>query len=122
MEQIWSPAVDPATNRPVEEATVGARLENPAFQGYALLRIAAGLLFLFHGLQKLFGMYGGQTAELVSPLDDGPERLPGQRCELAVWAALPGLGHVQPGQRISRYFAYCAGRASNLVLQPKLQK
>jgi putative oxidoreductase len=33
---------------------------------YALLRIVAGLLFLFHGLQKLFGMYGGQTAELVS--------------------------------------------------------
>jgi putative oxidoreductase len=33
---------------------------------YALLRIVAGLLFLFHGLQKLFGMYGGQTVELVS--------------------------------------------------------
>lgn len=33
---------------------------------YALLRIVAGLLFLFHGLQKLFGMYGGRTAELLS--------------------------------------------------------
>ena len=33
---------------------------------YALLRVVAGLLFLFHGLQKLFGMYGGQTAELMS--------------------------------------------------------
>jgi putative oxidoreductase len=33
---------------------------------YALLRIVAGLLFLFHGLQKLFGMYGGQAVELVS--------------------------------------------------------
>jgi putative oxidoreductase len=33
---------------------------------YALLRIVAGLLFLFHGLQKLFGMYGGRTAELFS--------------------------------------------------------
>lgn len=33
---------------------------------YALLRIVAGLLFLFHGLQKLFGMYGGQTVELLS--------------------------------------------------------
>ena len=33
---------------------------------YALLRIVTGLLFLFHGLQKLFGMYGGRTAELLS--------------------------------------------------------
>lgn len=33
---------------------------------YALLRIVAGLLFLFHGLQKLFGMYGGQAVELLS--------------------------------------------------------
>jgi putative oxidoreductase len=33
---------------------------------YALLRIAAGLMFLFHGLQKLFGMYGGRTVELMS--------------------------------------------------------
>jgi putative oxidoreductase len=26
---------------------------------YAALRIVAGLLFMFHGLQKIFGMYGG---------------------------------------------------------------
>ena len=35
-------------------------------QAYALLRIVSGLLFAFHGLQKLFGMYGGQQVELVS--------------------------------------------------------
>ena len=34
-------------------------------QAYALLRIVAGLLFLFHGLQK-FGMFGGQQVELAS--------------------------------------------------------
>jgi putative oxidoreductase len=28
---------------------------------YALLRIVAGLLFLFHGLQKVLGMYGGKV-------------------------------------------------------------
>lgn len=33
---------------------------------YALLRIVAGLLFTFHGLQKLFGMYGGNAVELMT--------------------------------------------------------
>ena len=40
-----------------------SRFEGPA---YALLRIVSGLLFLFHGLQKVFGMYGGQAVELAS--------------------------------------------------------
>jgi putative oxidoreductase len=34
-------------------------------QAYALLRIVAGLLFLFHGLQK-FGFFGGQKVALAS--------------------------------------------------------
>ncbi|SEU24468.1 DoxX family protein [Stigmatella erecta] len=29
---------------------------------YALLRIAAGLMFALHGMQKLFGMFGGVPA------------------------------------------------------------
>jgi putative oxidoreductase len=33
---------------------------------YAAMRIVTGFLFLFHGLQKLFGMYGGQAVPLVS--------------------------------------------------------
>lgn len=40
-----------------------SRVEGPA---YALLRIVSGLLFLFHGLQKLFGMYGGKVMPLMS--------------------------------------------------------
>jgi putative oxidoreductase len=49
----------------MEKTMIGwlSRLEPYA---YALLRIAAGLMFLFHGLQKLFGMYGGQAVELMS--------------------------------------------------------
>lgn len=40
-----------------------ARFESYA---YAALRIVAGFLFLFHGLQKLFGMYGGTAVPLAS--------------------------------------------------------
>jgi putative oxidoreductase len=37
-----------------------------AHVAYAALRIGAGLLFMQHGVQKLFGMLGGRTAPLVS--------------------------------------------------------
>ena len=33
---------------------------------YTLLRIVAGFLFLFHGLQKIFGLFGGRTADLLT--------------------------------------------------------
>ena len=35
---------------------------------HALLRVGAGLLFLQHGVQKLFGFFGGQTVPLASQL------------------------------------------------------
>jgi putative oxidoreductase len=35
--------------------------ERYAPQTYALFRIVAGFLFMFHGLQKIFGMFGGQV-------------------------------------------------------------
>lgn len=35
--------------------------ERYAPQTYALFRIVAGFLFMFHGLQKVFGMFGGQV-------------------------------------------------------------
>lgn len=40
--------------------------ERYAPQIYALMRIVFGFLFLFHGLQKMFGLFGGRVAELVS--------------------------------------------------------
>jgi putative oxidoreductase len=33
---------------------------------YAAMRIVVGLLFLFHGLQKVFGMYGGKVMPMGS--------------------------------------------------------
>jgi putative oxidoreductase len=40
--------------------------ERYAVHLYALMRIVFGFLFIFHGLQKIFGLFGGRTAELIS--------------------------------------------------------
>jgi len=46
--------------------TVALRTNVEAY-AYAAMRIVTGFLFLFHGLQKLFGMFGGQqVAEFAS--------------------------------------------------------
>jgi putative oxidoreductase len=37
-------------------------------QSYALMRIVVGVLFAFHGAQKLFGLFGGHQMPLVSQL------------------------------------------------------
>jgi putative oxidoreductase len=37
-------------------------------QVYAMTRIAIGLLFTFHGAQKLFGVLGGAPGEMPAPL------------------------------------------------------
>lgn len=35
---------------------------------YSAMRIVTGFLFMFHGLQKLFGMFGGQAMPLPSQM------------------------------------------------------
>ena len=40
--------------------------ERYAVHFYALMRVVFGFLFIFHGLQKIFGLFGGRTAELLS--------------------------------------------------------
>jgi uncharacterized membrane protein YphA (DoxX/SURF4 family) len=37
-------------------------------QVYSIFRAVFGFLFLFHGLQKMFGMFGGQAVPLSSLL------------------------------------------------------
>ncbi len=60
--------------RLTDRSSVGGTLASLAPAMHALLRIGAGLLFMQHGLQKLFGMFGGfgdtpgATAPLVSQM------------------------------------------------------
>lgn len=41
------------------------RFSEPAF---ALLRVVAGLMFAFHGVQKIFGILGGQQPPMFSQI------------------------------------------------------
>jgi putative oxidoreductase len=43
-------------------------LSNIAAAAYTALRVIAGVLFMFHGLQKTFGLFGGREVELMSRL------------------------------------------------------
>ena len=55
--------------RSKKEATVVEKLlANYAPQAYAILRIVVGLLFLCHGLQKVFGLFGGTSVPFFSLL------------------------------------------------------
>jgi putative oxidoreductase len=53
------------TPTPVETAW---RRWTVADAAYLLLRAGAGLLFMLHGLQKLFGLFGGTVVPLASRL------------------------------------------------------
>lgn len=59
------PYTDP-TARDVGSTGLNATLAGFAPTLHAVLRIGAGLLFMQHGAQKLFGLLGGDAVELVS--------------------------------------------------------
>jgi putative oxidoreductase len=71
---------------------------------YALLRIVAGLMFLFHGLQKLFGMYGGQAVEILSlrGLAGVIELVAGAMIMIGLYAALAAF--IASGEMAFAYF------------------
>lgn len=71
---------------------------------YALMRIVFGLLFLFHGLQKLFGMYGGTQASLasLSGVAGVIELFGGLLIALGVWTA--PVAFLCSGQMAVAYF------------------
>ena len=63
------PAYDRFTTpdpRPTASPTAAAIRLGPAF--HAVLRVGAGLLFMLHGLQKIFGLFGGRQVELASQM------------------------------------------------------
>jgi putative oxidoreductase len=49
-------------------ASIQSGLSHIAPAAYAALRIVGGILFMFHGLQKTFGLFGGREVELMSRL------------------------------------------------------
>lgn len=54
---------------PVTEPSVRVQTRvRLADTAHVVLRIGTGLLFLCHGLQKLFGLFGGQVAPLASQM------------------------------------------------------
>jgi putative oxidoreductase len=53
----------PPASEPPPRAYVRDRLGEIA---HGVLRVGAGLLFLSHGLQKLFGLFGGEVVPLAS--------------------------------------------------------
>ena len=54
---------------PVRDTPVPVRRRDAfADAGYLVLRVGAGLLFMAHGLQKLFGLFGGEAVPIASRL------------------------------------------------------
>ena len=63
-------ANDQPTNPTASSDATGlsATLSSAAPTVQAVLRIGAGLLFMQHGMQKLFGLLGGEAVQLVSQM------------------------------------------------------
>jgi putative oxidoreductase len=80
-------------------------------QIYALLRIAAGLMFASHGAQKLFGVLGGQRAPMMSQLWAAGviELVGGLMIALGIFASLAAF--IASGEMVVAYFQVHAPRA-----------
>ena len=85
-----------------------SRIESPA---YALLRIVAGLLFIFHGLQKIFGMYGGKVVPMMSlPWFAGMiELVAGAMIMIGLFTSIAAF--IASGEMAAAYFTSHAPRA-----------
>jgi putative oxidoreductase len=86
-----------------------ARLSEPL---YAVFRIVFGLLFAFHGAQKLFGMFGGRAVQIgTQPWIAGVIELVGGI--LIAIGLLAGLAaFIASGEMAAAYFLAHAPRAT----------
>jgi putative oxidoreductase len=78
--------------------------ERYAPQAYALFRIVAGFLFMFHGLQKLFGLFGGTAMATGSlPWIAGVIELAGGLC-IMIGLLTRVVAFVCSGEMAAAYF------------------
>jgi putative oxidoreductase len=70
---------------------------------YAVLRVIAGALFIVHGLQKLFGLFGGQQVSLVTQLGVAGliETVAGALIILGLYTSVAGL--IASGEMAAAY-------------------
>ena len=70
---------------------------------YTLFRIAAGVMFTCHGLQKLFGMFGGTRASAALPVAAGAiEAIAGPLIVVGLFAGFAAF--VASGEMAVAYF------------------
>lgn len=77
---------------------------------YQALRVVVGLLFAFHGAQKLFGLFGGRRAALLSQFGlAGIVEFFGGLL-VAIGVAVPPVAFICSGQMAVAYFQAHAPR------------
>lgn len=81
-------------------------MQKLAPQTYAALRIVAGLLFAFHGVQKLTGAFGGHEVALASQLGVGAviELVGGLAIALGLFTRIAAF--ICSGQMAVAYFQF----------------
>lgn len=77
---------------------------------YVLFRVVVGALFVFHGLQKLFGLFGGQRVDYFSRLGAAGviEAVCGALVAVGFYAAPAAL--VASGEMFAAYYLAHLGR------------
>lgn len=79
---------------------------------FVLFRITTGGLFLFHGLQKIFGLYGGTQVEYLSRLGAAGfiELVGGTLIALGAWTV--PLAMLASGEMAAAYYLGHSARAT----------